>query len=75
MDNALPTGLLMLRVIPYFLPLTIVLILFAAFPQISLWLPDLVMRPQQRWNAFARTLQRLIGADGVVEQDERESLS
>lgn len=33
-------------VIPYFLPLGIVLFLIASIPQISLWLPNLVMGPQ-----------------------------
>ncbi|WP_265516799.1 TRAP transporter large permease [Nitratireductor luteus] len=43
---AVPVEDVVRSVIPYFLPLTIVLILLAAFPQISLWLPDLVMGPQ-----------------------------
>ncbi len=32
-------------VLPYFIPLTLVLLLLAAVPQISLWLPTLVMGP------------------------------
>ncbi|OAB55341.1 C4-dicarboxylate ABC transporter permease [Phormidium willei BDU 130791] len=34
-------------VLPFFLPLSLVLLLFAAVPEIALWLPDLVMGPQQ----------------------------
>ncbi|MEO3388350.1 TRAP transporter large permease [Mesorhizobium sp. CAU 1741] len=44
---AIPVEDVVRSVIPYFLPLGIVLFLLAAIPQISLWLPNLIMGPQQ----------------------------
>jgi tripartite ATP-independent transporter DctM subunit len=43
---AVPVEEVVRSVIPYFLPLTIVLLLLAGFPEISLWLPNFVMGPQ-----------------------------
>lgn len=43
---AVPVEEVVRSVIPYFIPLTAVLVLLAGFPQISLWLPDLLMGPR-----------------------------
>ena len=43
---AIPVEDVVRSVVPYFLPLGVVLFLIASIPQISLWLPNLVMGPQ-----------------------------
>ncbi len=42
---AVPVEDVVRSVLPYFIPLTLVLLLLAAVPQLSLWLPDLIMGP------------------------------
>lgn len=42
---AVPVEAVVRNVLPYFVPLTLVLLLLAAVPEISLWLPTLVMGP------------------------------